>query len=294
MKFFMCGFQYAMCYYVSFLCVLIKSIFFFFLKQKTEYDMRISDWSSDVCSSDRTTDPKVDADDPALWADPSNPARAVMFGTDKSDGLYVHDMHGKVRQFLADGPLNNVDLRSGFVVGGKEYVLVAATERKRFGIMTYLLDPETLATKPYGFIPTGEEFGEPYGFCMGKWGDAFHLVPNNKAGVIRRYRVTAGASGPQVAMTGAFKVGGQPEGCVVDDEAGRLYVGEEDVAIWRFPVDAPDGTRPVQVAAIDGIRLTADVEGLAVMRDRGKTYLIASSQGDATYPVWQEIGRAHV
>src|SRR3546814_19684015 len=87
-------------------------------------------------------------------------------------------------------------------------------------------------------------------------------------------------------MTGAFKVGGQPEGCVVDDEAGRLYVGEEDVAIWRFPVDAPDGTRPVQVAAIDGIRLTADVEGLAVMRDRGKTYLIASSQGDATYPVW--------
>src|SRR3546814_16617142 len=84
-------------------------------------------------------------------------------------------MHGKVRQFLDDGPLNNVDLRSGFVVGGKEYVLVAATARKRFGIMTYLLDPETLATKPYGFIPTGEEFGEPYGFCRGKWGDAFPL-----------------------------------------------------------------------------------------------------------------------
>src|SRR3546814_11776023 len=27
-------------------------IFFFFLKQKTAYEMRISDWSSDVCSSD--------------------------------------------------------------------------------------------------------------------------------------------------------------------------------------------------------------------------------------------------
>src|SRR3546814_6092413 len=26
--------------------------FFFFFKQKTAYDMRISDWSSDVCSSD--------------------------------------------------------------------------------------------------------------------------------------------------------------------------------------------------------------------------------------------------
>src|SRR3546814_3718259 len=28
------------------------SDFFFFFKQKTAYEMRISDWSSDVCSSD--------------------------------------------------------------------------------------------------------------------------------------------------------------------------------------------------------------------------------------------------
>src|SRR3546814_9911690 len=30
------------------------SVFFFFFKQKTAYEMRISDWSSDVCSSDLT------------------------------------------------------------------------------------------------------------------------------------------------------------------------------------------------------------------------------------------------
>src|SRR3546814_11860965 len=29
-----------------------KVFFFFFFKQKTAYEMRISDWSSDVCSSD--------------------------------------------------------------------------------------------------------------------------------------------------------------------------------------------------------------------------------------------------
>src|SRR3546814_5950643 len=28
------------------------TVFFFFFKQKTAYEMRISDWSSDVCSSD--------------------------------------------------------------------------------------------------------------------------------------------------------------------------------------------------------------------------------------------------
>src|SRR3546814_4171731 len=43
-----------------FLCLLFLYIFmlllfvffFFFFKQKTAYEMRISDWSSDVCSSD--------------------------------------------------------------------------------------------------------------------------------------------------------------------------------------------------------------------------------------------------
>src|SRR3546814_6277897 len=37
------------CSYVVYVC--LWSLFFFF-KQKTAYEMRISDWSSDVCSSD--------------------------------------------------------------------------------------------------------------------------------------------------------------------------------------------------------------------------------------------------
>src|SRR3546814_6789914 len=32
--------------------IVIFSFIFFFFKQKTAYEMRISDWSSDVCSSD--------------------------------------------------------------------------------------------------------------------------------------------------------------------------------------------------------------------------------------------------
>src|SRR3546814_1288902 len=39
----MCGYYYSMLFFV---------FFFFFFKQKTAYEMRISDWSSDVCSSD--------------------------------------------------------------------------------------------------------------------------------------------------------------------------------------------------------------------------------------------------
>src|SRR3546814_2352652 len=42
------------CCLFIFLCyrVFLIFVFFFFFKQKTAYEMRISDWSSDVCSSD--------------------------------------------------------------------------------------------------------------------------------------------------------------------------------------------------------------------------------------------------
>src|SRR3546814_10609991 len=39
------------------LCTVVRRLLFcFFFKQKTAYDMRISDWSSDVCSSDLTVE----------------------------------------------------------------------------------------------------------------------------------------------------------------------------------------------------------------------------------------------
>src|SRR3546814_20090386 len=37
---------------MSYYCVSVLCLLFFFFKQKTAYEMRISDWSSDVCSSD--------------------------------------------------------------------------------------------------------------------------------------------------------------------------------------------------------------------------------------------------
>src|SRR3546814_3046715 len=47
--------------------------FFFFFKQKTAYEMRISDWSSDVCSSDLGRRRPVGGGLPAvparLWSD---------------------------------------------------------------------------------------------------------------------------------------------------------------------------------------------------------------------------------
>src|SRR3546814_1093865 len=51
---FVCMYTVLCFYYIIYLCTIITLglCFFFFFKQKTAYEMRISDWSSDVCSSD--------------------------------------------------------------------------------------------------------------------------------------------------------------------------------------------------------------------------------------------------
>ncbi len=243
--------------------------------------------------------PTVDADDPVLWRDPADPARALWIGTDKSKGLYVHDLAGKVLQFFADGPMNNVDLRP-FTVGGRPMVLVAAADRGKYGVRTWLLDPATLKLAPWGHLPTEAAFDEPYGFCMGQYSGQTFLIANNKAGAVHAYAVIAGADGkPAMARNASWKLSSQTEGCVVNDETGDLYVGEEDVGIWRMSLRDP-AVAPVKIAEIDGRKLVADVEGLTIMRDGGRSFLIASSQGDSAYAVWelkdgyQWIGRFRV
>src|SRR3546814_3027682 len=52
-------------------------LFFFFFKQRTSYEMRISDWSSDVCSSDLALlDSEISCRLPNLSPRPSERQRA--------------------------------------------------------------------------------------------------------------------------------------------------------------------------------------------------------------------------
>src|SRR3546814_1691186 len=52
-----CAFLSVFSLSLLFICI------FFFFKQKTAYEMRISDWSSDVCSSDLDSDENAAASD---------------------------------------------------------------------------------------------------------------------------------------------------------------------------------------------------------------------------------------
>lgn len=227
------------------------------------------------------------ADDPEVWVNPANSADALIIATDKKAGLYLYNMDGSVADFVAHGPLNNVDLRNT-----SEGALVAASDRVRNGVALFRLTParklETLA-----FLPLATS--EAYGFCMGVVKDATVVAVVGIKGdvAIARLNTTGGYS---LSDEKRFAVGSQSEGCVIDDQTGRLYVGEEAKGIWQYDLNDWNaiGANCVQLAAAPSDMLKADVEGLTILREGSKSYLVASSQGDSAFAIWRIDGTVPV
>ncbi|MBI1406705.1 MAG: phytase [Caulobacter sp.] len=228
------------------------------------------------------------ADDPEIWADPRDPSRVVIFGTDKQAGLYTYDVTGAITGFIPDGRLNNVDLRGDFPTPEGTRVLIAASDRGRMGNALYLMDPDSLKITPWGVAPL--DLAEPYGLCMGRRDGGFIVITNGTDGQVRQMRIEAGPDGAlKATLEKQFAVGSQTEGCVVDDDRGVLYIGEENVGIWRYDL-APGSTGRTLVAAAPSAMLVPDVEGLTLLREGPVTWLIASSQGDSAFAVWRVDG----
>lgn len=235
------------------------------------------------------------ADDPAIWIDPADPARSVVIGTQKKSGLYVYDLDGKVIQFLPDGRMNNVDLRSGFRLGGRDVTLVTASNRTTKGISIYALDSATrkLTDVADGLQDTG--FDDPYGLCMyrsTRSGKTFVFV-NQSDGKMRQWELVASPAGKvRAKLMRDLPFATQVEGCVADDATGILYVGEEDVGIWREGAEPRGGPpRTVLATVADNPALEDDVEGMSLYaKPDGTGYLVVSSQGNDSYAIFRREG----
>jgi 3-phytase len=195
-----------------------------------------------------------------------------------------------VLSFIPDGRLNNVDLRGGFPTPWGERVLVAASDRGRMGAALYLMHPTTFELTPWGVVPL--DLTEPYGLCVGRRGDDFLIFINSTDGQIRQVAVRAGPDGAIEARSERqFSVPTQPEGCVVDDARGRLYVGEEAAGIWRFDTAASGRAAGRLIESAPSDRLAPDVEGLTLLHEAdGTSWLITSSQGDSAFAVYRADG----
>ena len=234
------------------------------------------------------------ADDPAIWANAANPAASWVIGTDKQGGLHVYDMKGKSRYFAADGKMNNVDLRAGYRLAGRDIVLVTASDRTHKSIAIYALDTSSgaLSNIADGVQPTG--LSDPYGQCMyrGKSGRTYVFI-SDPDGLVRQWELVPTRAGKvRARQIRDIKFGSQTEGCVADDASGTLYVAEEDVGLWRVTAEPVRSATPISVDKVaNNPKLKDDMEGVGLYDlGGGRGYLIVSSQGNNSYAVYRREG----
>ena len=225
------------------------------------------------------------ADDPAIWVHPNDAAASLVLGTDKKRGLAVYDLQGRERQFLAVGRLNNVDLRQDVRLGDERLDIAAASHRDALAVVLFRIGPDRQVTE-LARVPVG--YKDIYGLCMRRTpaGEAEVFV-NDKDGRTMQLRIERDSQGAVVGRRlREFRLDSQPEGCVVDDGASRLFAGEERRGVWTMSAE-PDNMLATDRRMIlpVGPLLRADVEGLAVHREGSKAYLVVSSQGNDSYVV---------
>lgn len=225
------------------------------------------------------------ADDPAVWLNAADPAASRILGTDKQAGLYVYDLAGAVVQFLPSGELNNVDLRQGVAIGGWTGDIAAASNRTDNSVTLFAIDGGEVAET--GSFPS--LLDEPYGLCMGAAQAGVFVFVAYKTGDVVAYRLTGPGGGEEAARV---KLASQLEGCVYDDDAGVLYIGEEGRGVWKSDFSGGNFSAPALIDEVGGASgVVADVEGLALYKTGdGTGYLIASSQGDNSYAVYAREG----
>ncbi|MBF8284011.1 MAG: 3-phytase, partial [Anaerolineales bacterium] len=225
------------------------------------------------------------ADDPAIWIHPTDPSQSTIIGTDKKGGLAVYDLAGKQIQYVPDGPLNNVDLRYNFLVGGRPVALVTATDREQERIAVYQVNPITRLLENVAARAIHLDISA-YGLCMyhSPISGKYYVFVNSEQGEVEQWELFDDGNGKvDGKKVRAFDVGSPTEGCVADDEFARFYVGEQTVGIWRYGAEPEAGATRTSVDATGPAgHLTADVEGLTLYyASDGSGYLIASSQGSS-------------
>jgi 3-phytase len=248
---------------------------------------------------------KGDADDPAIWIHPVDPAKSVVIGTDKeaSGGLYVWNMSGQQIQFMPLGSPNNVDVRYGMKVGGQLIDIAVTNSRvnpKQIKVYKINSNDGTLTdiTTASGILTP--QLADPYGVCLyqRRSDGAMFVIQSTQAGAtanLHQYRLEddgAGkVKGTYVRAIGNNTIKNFVEGLVADDELGYVYASDEPNAIRKYYADPDRGNNDQIVAFAVGDGISGDREGLAIYQcAAGTGYLLLSNQSGTDVKVYRREG----
>ena len=230
------------------------------------------------------------ADDPAFWFNKKEPSKSVIFGTDKKSGLHSFSLNGKRMQFISSGKINNIDSRSGYSFGAKNFSILAGSNASNNSIIIYLINEDGIIEK----LNENEfktELQGVYGLCMYKSSKSkatYIFVSDAITFTINQYRVL-NFFPIKTQLVREIKTDSTSEGCVVDDESGILYFAQEDENSGVYYIDAEPKDNEIKI--IDSIKenggqINGDTEGLAILNHPEGKLLIASSQGSSDFTVY--------
>ncbi|MEA5601281.1 phytase [Nostoc sp. UHCC 0252] len=268
-------------------------------------------------------DQNADADDPAIYVNATNAADSLVLTSVKNAGLRVYDLSGNLLQTVNPGGIryNNIDLQYGFKLGDQSIDIAVASDRGNDKLAIFKINPnpgadgnylENITDSTIGTIFQAAPFAEPYSSSSrSAYGLTLYRSPiTNDYYVFTSRRETGDIAQFKLIDKGNGQIGAervreftvptiegrdpQTEGMVVDQETGFLYIGQENVGIWKFQAEPNGGTTGKlidKVKDLGGNYLTDDVEGLTIYYGKNGTgYLLASSQGDNTFVTYTREG----
>ncbi|AUP79845.1 phytase [Flavivirga eckloniae] len=243
-----------------------------------------------------------DTDDPAIWVNPKDASKSIVFGTDKNTegAIYAFDLEGKVIESKTIRHLkrpNNVDLEYGFQLNDSTKVdVIAFTERERQQIRLFSV-PDMKALDNGGFPVFTDvkepEANSPMGIALYKSPKTqkVYAIVGRKTGPEKGYLYqydlisdSLGVHAKLVRKFGGFSGKKEIEAIAVDDEAGIVYYSDEGHCIRKYHAEPLKGDK--EIYCFGGEYFKEDIEGIAIAKYQDKGFLIVSNQQAHTFNVF--------
>lgn len=243
-----------------------------------------------VCETTPVESPDDGADDPCIWVPDHNVAGTIIVGTDKKFGLETYNLSGQKLNRFGFGNINNVDINPNFFApneaGVRHNALVIGTNRSTHSIDFFSLN-ETGSLQLIHREIISSEMGDLYGLCTFSVSEAHYFVASDKDGRILRVNYSPSDNGSVVINNSdTFSLSSTVEGLVADPEHQTLYIAEEDIGIWAYPLTEDIERDARLILSTDADLIVADIEGLTLYdKGQGTGYLLCSIQGANSYGV---------
>ncbi len=236
------------------------------------------------------------ADDPCIWLNPKDVMKSTIIGTNKKQGLDVYDLDGNLLKHYKIGKVNNVDIRYGFKLNGKEYPVVTASNRTD-NTISILIVKENGELEEIAARPIVSTLKPVYGLGMHKSRktNTMYVFMVDKRGSVEQWELFENNGKIDAKLVRKIDLGGQGEGIVADDFHSKVYIGQENKALWKFDATPNTSNDRVQIIKTNAVNMKDDFEGVTLYdKGNGEGYIILSSQGNNSYAVFDRVSNQYL